>query len=298
MQGRHRNMRNDPNLERSKFRENPGRVLWWMFHRVTAPLRATPNFLIVGTQKGGTSSLYAYITQHPDVLPAFRKEIKFFDCNYFCGYSWYQAHFPLRDRLDREKRITGEGTPNYLFHPTALQRLALALPRVKILILLRNPVDRAYSHYQHQKRVGHEPLSFEDAIADEEKRLAGEAEKIAADYRYPQGNYIAHSYLASGRYVEQFPKVFNLFPRENVLIVKSGYLYHETPKIYASVINFLGLRPWHPPAYPVFKEGKYSPMKAETRTALYDYFKPYNQALYDYLGQEFGWEDEALPIAA
>ncbi|MFZ6026636.1 MAG: sulfotransferase family protein [Chloroflexota bacterium] len=283
-------MRNDPNLAYSKLRENPRNVLWWLFHRVTASLRATPNFLIVGAQKGGTSSLYAYIAQHPDVLPAFRKEIKFFDCNYFCGYPWYLAHFPLRGKLQHGPHITGEGTPNYLFHPTALQRLALMLPQVKILILLRNPAERAYSHYQHQKRVGHEMLSFEDAIASETERLAGEAERIAADYRYPQANYIAHSYLASGRYIEQIPKVFRLFPRENVMILRSSQLYQETPTTYASVINFLGLRPWQPPAYRVFKEGKYPPMKAETRQALSRYFKPYNQALYDYLGQELGWE--------
>ena len=143
---------NDPNISYSKFRKNPGRVFWWLFHRITAPFRALPDFLIVGAQKGGTSSLYAYLAQHPSVLPSFRKEVKFFDCNYFCGHTWYRAHFPLRYKLSRGNRITGEGTPNYLFHPTALQRLALTLIDVKIIILLRNPADRAYSHYQHQKR--------------------------------------------------------------------------------------------------------------------------------------------------
>ena len=284
-------MPNDPNLTVARLRENPRLTLWWIYHRATTRWRAAPRFLIAGVQKGGTSSLFQYLSLHPQVRAPFRKEIKYFDIHYPQGESWYQAHFPLRSRLADRLSITGEGTPNYLFHPTALQRAARSFPDLKIIILLRNPIERAYSHYQHQKRVGHEPLSFAEAVAAEPERLRGEAEKIATNDLYPQANYINHSYLASGRYIEQIPRLYDLFPSQNILILQSETFYAQTGTVYQQVLAFLGLPAWTPPVFERMKEGHYPRMDPATRSELAGYFAPFNRALYDLLQRDFGWEN-------
>lgn len=263
---------------------------WWAYHRLTSPLRFLPDFLLVGVMKGGTTSLFRYLAQHPDVLPPFRKEIKYFDCNYFEGAAWYRAHFPLRTKFRDGSKLTGEATPYYIFHPTAHERIASTLPQAKIIIILRNPIDRAYSHYQHMVRVGREPLSFDDALAAEQERLTGEAEKIKADPRYPTYKHLQYSYLARGDYLPQIQRWYSVFSKEQILVLQSEDLYTKTAETMEKVQDFLGLAHWHPKkAYGVFKEGSYEPMKAETREKLAAHFNPRNEALYKYLGRNFGW---------
>ncbi len=283
----------NPTVKNGLLSRKPLRLqAWWALHRVTSPWRALPDFLIVGVMKGGTTSLYRYLAQHPDVLPPFRKEIKYFDCNYFKGPEWYRAHFPLRQKFTSGNKLTGEATPYYIFHPTAHERVASALPQVKSIIILRNPIDRAYSHYQHMVRVGREPLSFEDAIAAEPERLAGEAEKVAADSRYPTFMHLQYSYLGRSTYLPQIKRWHSLFPKERVLILHSEDLYHNPAVIMEQVQAFLGLNTWHPEnnGYDVFKEGSYEPMQPSTRAKLAAHFKPQNEALYTYLDRDFGWE--------
>lgn len=282
----------DDNLNLVKFRKNRRLVLWWIFHRLTTPWRAMPDFLIVGTQKGGTTSLFNYLIQHPRVYAPFRKEIKFFDSNYFNGLAWYRAHFPLRRKLAREQALTGEATPYYMFHPTAPERIRQVVPNAKIIVLLRNPVDRAYSHYQHMVRAGREMLSFEEALEKEEERLKGEAEKIASDMYYPQAAHIYYSYLARGRYIEQLPKIFSLFTPERVLVLKSEDLYTDPTPTFFQTLDFLGLTHWEPPLYEVYKQGSYDKRLDPTlRRKLVAYFRPYNQQLYEFLGRDFEWDN-------
>jgi hypothetical protein len=283
-------MFSDDNLSPTKLRKNPRLVFWWLFHRLTMPWRGLPDFLIVGTQKGGTTSLFNYLIQHPQVLSPLRKEIKFFDSNFFRGFSWYRAHFPLISKLRGAHALTGEASPYYMYHPSAPERIKAALPSVKIIAILRNPVDRAYSHYQHMVRVGREDLSFESAIEKESERLSGEAEKIAANVAYPQYRHIQYSYLERGLYVEQIQKLYRLFPRENILILKSENLYTEPANIMDAAFTFLDL-PFKPGKYEVFKQGTYKGgMEPKIRQELVDYFRPYNQQLYDLLGLRFDWD--------
>lgn len=282
----------DDNLNLVKFRKNRRLVLWWIFHRLTTPWRAMPDFLIVGTQKGGTTSLFNYLIQHPRIYAPFRKEIKFFDSNYFNGLAWYRAHFPLRRKLRREQALTGEATPYYMFHPTAPERIQQAVPNAKIIVLLRNPVDRAYSHYQHMVRAGRETLSFEEALEKEEERLKGEAEKIAADMYYPQATHIYYSYLARGRYIEQLPRLFSLFTPERVLVLKSEDLYTSPSSTYLQTLQFLGLPPWELTNYEVYKQGSYDrQLSPSLRRRLSEYFRPYNLQLYEFLGRNFEWDE-------
>ncbi len=152
----------------------------YKLRNITSRLRVVPDFPIVGAMKSGTSSLYLYTTQHPHVLPALKVEVHYFDINFNRGNKWYRSHFPtifykfISRLIKRHKMITGEASPYYLFFPHSAQRIYTTFPNLKIIIILRNPVDRAYSHYFHSTRGGFESLSFEEAVKKESERLIGE----------------------------------------------------------------------------------------------------------------------------
>ena len=272
-----------------KLKKNPRLFFWWLFHRATTALRVLPDFLVIGVMKAGTTSFFNYLARHPRVCPPFRKEIKFFDIHYRQGLGWYRAHFPTRFKM-RPGRLTGEATPYYIFHPTAPNRIAAVLPNVRLITLLRNPVDRAYSHFNHMVRVGRESLSFEEAIEREADRINGEEVKIIADPQYSTFKHLHYSYLARGRYIEQLEKWFAIFPREQMLILASEELYASPASTYRKATEFLGLSDWLPDDFKAYKQGAYEEMPASTRKHLIDYFRPYNRELYRYLKQDFDWD--------
>ena len=248
----------------------------------TAHLRQPPTFIIIGTQKGGTTSLQRYLDRHDDVIMAFKKEVHFFDFFSFKGPDWYLAHFPLRG----EAAQTGEASPTYLFHPEAPRRVHEAFPQVKLIALLRNPIDRAYSHHQMEFRRGNDPLSFEEAIAQEPERLRGSNPDLAA------GNWRRFSYLSRGIYVEQMARWLKHFPREQFLLIKSEEFFREPGRHFDQVLQFLGLPSRPLPRYRSHNAHAYVPMRPETRTRLARYYEPYNRQLYDLVGRDFGWDDE------
>src|SRR5947209_20310719 len=151
----------------------------------THPLRMMPDFIIIGTMRGGTTSLYSYLTTHPHIGSAYMKEVHFFDVYYSKGIGWYRSQFPssiqkyYAEYVQKQQFITGEASPYYLFHPHAPKRITKFLPQVELIVLLRNPVSRAYSHYSHEVAGGHEKLSFEEAIECEQERIGKEAERLA-----------------------------------------------------------------------------------------------------------------------
>jgi len=273
-----------------KFRRNPGRVMDWSYRYLTATWRALPAFLIIGTQKGGTTSLYSYLEGHPNMIGTFRKEVKFFDCNYLLGLRWYRSHFPYQSALRGKHAQTGEASPYYMYHPTALARIKKHLPDVKLIALLRNPVERAYSDYHHMFRSGRETLSFDEAISQEEDRIRGEAEKIANDPYYSVYKHMHFSYLGRGRYAEQLTRLFELFPREQVLILISEDLFSKPSFVFQRVLDFLDLPEWHPTQYRTLNQGDYSGMPSQTRQRLVSYFKPYNAQLEELLKIKLDWK--------
>jgi hypothetical protein len=272
-----------------KFRKNRRLFFWWLFHRISSPLRVLPDFIIIGTMKGGTTSMFQYLALHPHVHPPFRKEIKYFDIHYPKGLGWYRSHFPLWLKM-RDGGLTGEATPYYLFHPLAAARMANVLPKVKLILMLRNPVDRTYSHYNHMLRVGREPLPFEEAIAAEPERINGEDEKIVADPNYSTFMHGHYSYLARSRYVEHLPRWLEVFPREQILILPSEEQTRAPAVTFQKALDFLGLNAWQPKNFEIFKRGSYEKMPVDTRKKLVNYFRPYNQQLYDLLGMKFDWD--------
>jgi hypothetical protein len=261
--------------------------------------RLLPDYLIIGVAKGGTTSLAAWLNEHPFVAPAALKEIHYFDYQFALGEDWYRAHFPThRERVVFASRhgrpfLTGEASPSYISHYWAPGRIAEALPNVKLIVALRNPVDRAYSQFQMSRRESREPLeTFEEAIRAEEERLRPVLERSAADPSYYAGRYGAWSYLHRSLYAQQLERWFELFPREQFHFVKSEDLPRTPKATLDAVSDFLGLPRSAGDEYPSFHIGEYAPMPADTRSMLEEYFRPLNERLYQLVGIDFGWDSE------
>jgi hypothetical protein len=254
------------------------------YGRATAGFRPLPNFLILGAQKAGTTALYAYLRWHPQVTGPSFKEVSFFDRHYPRGERWYRAHFPARRRT-----AIGEASPSYLLHPLAPERVAALLPDARLIALLRNPADRAFSHYQHEVALGREPLSFEDAIAAEDARLRGEVERMLGDPAYFSHAWWNYTYVARGRYAEQLERWYAAFPRARLLVVFTEELAAETGATYRRVLEFLGLEPRELPSYPRIFEREYEQMRLETRAQLERSFADPNRRLAALLGRELPW---------
>jgi hypothetical protein len=267
----------------------PLRRLRAEYRQLTGTLRGLPSALIIGTQKGGTTFLFDYLVQHPDVLPPLNKEIHYFDLNYARGVTWYRARFPYSYQL-RGRAMTLDASPYYLAHPLAPQRVTGLLPGAKLIVLLRNPVDRAFSHYQHEVRGGRESLSFPQAIERESERLAGEEERLRQEPAYYSYNHHRYSYMLRGVYIEQLRRWARHFPRSQLLVLQSEWLFRDPAAATVAVQGFLGLRPQRFERYEPSYQGNYQRgMSADLRTRLASYFEPYNRELYQWLGQEFDW---------
>jgi hypothetical protein len=254
--------------------------------RPTAGLRATPDFLIVGAQRSGTTSLYRYLSEHPGVAPPVRKEIQYFSLHYDRGDSWYRTHFPLAGR----RRVTFDATPYYLFHPAAPARAAATVPDAKLIALLRDPVDRAFSHWQHNASRGLEHLGFEAALDAESERLAGEDDRLVADADYQSTAHRYWSYARRGEYATQLERWLAHYPRDRVLVLRSEDLYERPGPTYARALAFLGLPPVELDAYPRYtRRASPAQMTDGARRRLMAYFRPYNQRLASLLGEDGWW---------
>jgi hypothetical protein len=255
--------------------------------RLTAPLRRRPDFVVAGAMKAGTSSLFGYLLRHPLVVPPLRKEVHFFTAGHRAGLGegWYRAHFALRS-WRRDARITGEATPGYMFEPDALGRLATSLPGIRVIVVLREPVARAVSHWRHEVAMGRETLPFEEAIALEDERrrraaLAGEAGRET---------FLHASYKARSRYLEQIMRVQAAFPSDRLLILGSDALRRDPGGTVGMAFRHLGLPP-APLGPPIRKNASRDREEVPERTlaALREEFAPHNARLFDHLGFRPDW---------
>ena len=263
----------------------------------TTAMRALPDFLIIGTQRGGTTSLYRYLEQHPAVLPAvLNKGIHYFDTNYGKGPNWYRSHFPttaskaFRRRRAGEPVLTGEGSPYYAFHPLAPGRITELLPNGRFILILRDPITRAHSQYQHEIARGFESLSFEEALKKEPERLAGEEERLIADPSYYSYEHQHHSYVARGMYLDQIRRWHEAVPHERLLILDSTAFFSDPDAAYREVLRFLGLSERSLATYDKMNAHSYDRMSADELTFLRSSFEAANRDLFEYLGRRFPWD--------
>jgi hypothetical protein len=199
---------------------------------LTARWRVVPDFVIVGCQRGGTSSLYRYLGQHPDISASLRKETEYFTAKFPEGEAWYRAHFPLalRHRLAAvfgKRRLTFEATPDYLVDPRAPARCHALLPDARIVVMLREPGERALSQFHHNVRLGFETETFGRAIELEESRISADLAEMVEDPSTSATAFRRFSYLTRGDYAEQLQRWFDHYSRDRFLIVESEEFFSD-----------------------------------------------------------------------
>ena len=263
----------------------------WFFRLATCKLRKLPDFLIIGAQKAGTSSLYSYIVQHPQIAGSYKKEVHFFDGgldprvdSFKKGIFWYQAHFPLKASRNI---LTFEASPLYLYNPLVPERIANALPHVKLIVLLRNPIERAISQYFHSVRDGQENLPIMQALDAEENRLA----PIIKNKDYKNLVFIHNSYKSRGIYHEQLRRYFRYFPKERILILESERFFADIHGTLKKIFLFLEVSPHYEIAdtrpQNIGKNRQSVDSKVYEKLAMF--FAKHNEALRHVLGYGFDW---------
>lgn len=268
--------------------------------RLTSALRMTPDFLIVGAQRCGTTSMFKTLRQHPAVLPiVLHKGAHYFDLHYDRGWSWYLGHFPLQAQARRVQHrlgvvpVTGESSPYYMFHPLARERLARDLPQVRLIVLLRDPVERAYSAHTHERARGYETEPFARALELEPERIAGEPERMRADPAYRSHHWQHNAYVTRGQYVEQLERLEALVGRERLHVVDSDEFFGDPRPAFDAVCRFLGL----PTVDDIGTDISFdrhnarprAPMEASLRTRLEDHYAPYDEQLARWWGRRPSW---------
>jgi Sulfotransferase domain len=279
------------------------RRIRWSARRVTAAARLRPNYLVLGAQKAGTTSLHNYLAEHPAVLTASVKEVRYFNRFYAKGDAWYVAHFPLAfrgrvagRRLENPPAV-GEASAVYLFDPRVPERVHAFDPGMRLIALLRDPVERAYSHYQMEVRWGREPLALEDAIEREQAELPQLLEHALQHPLDTSDGGFPRSYIARGRYTEQLERWLRFFPREQLLVLTSDDLRARPAQVMSDVARFLAIPEYRAGDYPLAGVRDYPEMPAAIRERLEAIFEPEDERLRQLLGRELPWASATTPTA-
>jgi len=256
--------------------------------------RPLPAFIIAGAMRCGTTSLHAALAGHPRLAASRRKEVHYFDLQHHLGVGWYARQFQnVRRSSDGTLERPFESSPYYMFDPRVPARLKETLPDVRILFVLRDPVERAISHYRKNRRDGREPLSFADAIDAEEERLAGEEERMLADPRYLSQVHQYASYQARGRYAELIERFRRHFPDDQWMAVDAGRLFAEGGRVVEEICRFVGIEPWRPDHFAAENSSRVDVAIDEAaRRKLEAAFEPHERALVDLVG----WRPSACSV--
>ena len=279
----------------------PARRGYDLLAAATAPWRLLPDYLVIGGQRCGTTSLQAYLTQHPLLPRSLRKEIHYFDLHYAEGVAWYRRHFASRPyarllALRYARRpLVGEATPDYLFFPGMAERAAALVPHARLIAIVRDPIDRAFSHYQKELARGFETLSFADAVESEPERLDGEFERLLDGPTYYSHAYDHFSYLARGVYADQLARWLEHYPREQLLVLRSEDMFSDAASVHRRALEFLGLPVRLLPSYPRRNVRAYKSLDADLRRRLQAYFRPHNERLSQLVGSAFDWGEPPEP---
>ncbi|MDB9315585.1 sulfotransferase domain-containing protein [Spirulina sp. CS-785/01] len=265
-----------------------------------------PDFLVIGLFKCGTTSFYSYLIQHPQILPAVTKEIRYFSSDFINDLEYYLSHFPA---ISKNNYLTGEATPNYFTFPNVAQQIKDWFPNIKLILLLRKPIKRAISGFYWGNQFSYRYLNkslnsihhLDLNLVQERITEIKEIRKLSFHQPWlsllaeqsKQNSNINHEiafHIASSLYIDYLPEWFKVFPKEQLLILKSEDLFTDPEKTMKQAYHFLGL-PDHPlTEYRNANRNPYPPISPSLYQQLADFFRPYNQALEDYLGRAFNWE--------
>lgn len=261
---------------------------------LTSWVRVMPDTLIVGAQRCGTSSLFRYLARHPRVLKGLRKEVDFFNRFGEPGFdeAWYRSHFPTSWTVAVAAGVRGgpvrvlEASPNYLWYAPSFRTMRETLPDARLIVMLRDPVERAHSHYRKNLAGGSRPAAFESCV---ERGIAWASEGVLDADRFVRRGGRGEEVVARGLYAPQLEAVFRHFPREQVHVLRSEDLYGDPHGTTQQVLGFLGLPPHRLPAYPVRNRKPGPALEPGIERRLRRFFRPHNERLYELLGRDFGW---------
>lgn len=251
--------------------------------------RPLPDFIVAGVQKGGTTFLYQEMLRHPEIKGSLTKEVHFFDVHFGKGVEWYSGMFP--GSRANAKTIRGEASPAYIFHPASVRRIAETLPDARLIVVLRDPVQRALSHYKHERRLGFEPSpTFEEALGLEESRVADEFEQLS-DGSLASSFAVGHfAYTRRGLYADQLKRAEALIGRDRLLVLISEEMFADPVAARSAALDFVGATPITIDAAGANDMAfKSEPMNAHTNTMLRERFAAPNAELAEYLGRELPW---------
>jgi hypothetical protein len=262
------------------------------FYGLTAVFRVLPDFIVIGVGRSGTTSLFNYLEQHPSIVSSAYDEIGFFDDNFRLGLTWYRSMFPTIIKKFQTKKttkffMTYEVTPWYIRRPWTARRIKKLFPNIKLIAVLRNPVDRTYSHYHLSKR-NNEKQDFETMIEEDMKNISKWRTKAKNDSYFL--NEVQNSKLARGFYYEQLEQWFEIFDKDQILIIPGEMLGTQTKNTLQEVFRFLGLPEYEIKNTDKVNVAKYEKMKLETREKLVEFFRPYNKKLFGLLNRQFDWD--------
>jgi len=280
-------------------RVRQGVLLWG---QATAGARLMPSFVIIGAQRCGTTSLFRVLSDHPDVVrPTMSKGIGYFDVNYPRGERWYRAHFPVaavaRARTGGRAQ-TFESSGYYAVHPLSAGRIARDLPDAKVVLMVRNPVNRAYSAHRHESSRGFEDVGFEQALELEPTRIAGEVERMVADPGYESYEHRHHAYLTRSRYADQVQRYVDALGPDRVRVVDADRFFADPQSELDPLFAWLGLRPWRVGHVDAWNARPGSPLASKLEQRLLDHFAEPDRRLAELTGRTPSWRDPDFPGAA
>lgn len=258
--------------------------LIYLPYRLTASRRKLPDFLILGAMKGGTTSLFHYLSQHPEIEVSRTQEIHYFSKKYKRSINYYKSFFPKT----KTNKITGESSPYYLFHPQVPKRVKETIPDVKLIVLLRNPADRAYSHYNMHKGID-TSINFREALDREKERVFNAHNRMRSDPNYNNLNHQAYSYTKRGMYFEQVSRWLSYFDKDQILFIKSEQFFDDPKAILKKVYDHLQIGEVYPTDLKPKNQRPYEKLDAETDQYLKQCFEKDSLQLQTILGEEFYW---------
>jgi hypothetical protein len=274
-----------------------GRRAYTPIGQATSSLRLMPSFILAGAQRCGTTSLYRALLSHPAVLSAaYHKGVNYFDVSYDKGMGWYRGHFPLRVTASYRTRGAGEppatfdASGYYMYHPLAAERIGRDLPGIKVLALVRDPIERAYSAYRHEFARGFETESFERALELEDERVQPELERMLADPTYQSASYRHHSYRRRGQYDEQLRRLADAVGREHLFVVESESFFTQPEVEYRRILEFLGLLPHVPDRFDRWNARPGAEIAPGAERFLRASFRDHDEGLAEYLGHAPSWQ--------
>ena len=264
-------------------------------HQSTASLRVVPDFFVVGSSRTGKTTLLNYLTQHPNIIRSYRIETSYFDINYKHGINWYKSNFPTKSKINSLKLSTKMdvhiGESIHMHSSFVPERIHQIIPNPKIIFLVRNPIDRAYSYYQKSVEIGSETLSFLEALQEEENRINDDQKKFNLTPEYYENFRQWYLYKTNGKYIELLKNWINFFPKNNMLFLKSEDFFKNSKLVVNQVCDFLQINHIENLKTKDFLQNQQSSnVEKSTRKILEEYYEPFNLELYEFIGKNLNWE--------